>query len=338
MLDGLLAEAVARHLPDGLPVATFVSGGIDSTLLAHYARRLRPEAPGYFLGGFASPDYPFAAAYAHRSGLDLRLVDLPSSSDDLEAILPDLVGAAETFEPEVVRDGYCNWMLAKAVHHDGFRVVLAGEGADELFAGYRPLEIGFDHSEAVGRDLRRQTLEQMGQTNLQRLDRCAMRFEVEARVPFLDPIVVRAALSFKAADLVRQDGGDPVGKQPLRALYDLYPEALPAEIGRRTKLGLHIGCGLDRSADVSPWRELAETRINDSQYRDELRRLTAFNVRNKEELLYLLALERRMDVHRVPHLKRRSLLQTPSHVEAAVRAVESSTRRLSAPPRAGDLR
>jgi asparagine synthase (glutamine-hydrolysing) len=178
-LDATLSEAVERHLPSDLPVATFLSGGIDSTLIAHYARRLRPEAPGYFLGGSSSPDFPYAAAFAERSALDLRLVELPSSPDDLEQVLPDLAVAVEAFEPEVLREAYCNWLLAQAVQRDGYRVVLAGEGADELFAGYRPLEVGFAHSEAAGRDLRRQTLEQMGQTNLQRLDRCTMRFQVE---------------------------------------------------------------------------------------------------------------------------------------------------------------
>ena len=71
-LDKILADAVARRMPPGLPVATLFSGGIDSTLIAHYTRRFRPEAPGYFVGGTDAPDYPFAAAYAERSGLDLR--------------------------------------------------------------------------------------------------------------------------------------------------------------------------------------------------------------------------------------------------------------------------
>ncbi len=55
-------------MPPGLPVATLFSGGIDSTLIAHYARRFRPEAPGYFVGGTDAPDYPFAAAYAEQTG------------------------------------------------------------------------------------------------------------------------------------------------------------------------------------------------------------------------------------------------------------------------------
>ena len=226
-LDALLSKAIERHLPSDLPFATFLSGGIDSTLLAHYAHRLRPEAPGYFLGGPSSPDYTYAAAFAERSGLDLRLVALPSSPADLERVLPELVGTVEAFEPEVLRDAYCNRLLAEAVHRDGYRVVLAGEGADELFAGYRPLEVGFAHSESVGRDLRRQTLEQMGETNLQRLDRCTMRFQVEARVPFLDPAVVQAAFSFGAGDLVTRWAGEPTGKQPFRELYRLHPDRLP---------------------------------------------------------------------------------------------------------------
>jgi asparagine synthase (glutamine-hydrolysing) len=65
-LDALLAAAVHRRLPPGLPVAAMFSGGIDSTLVIHYARQLRPATPGYFLGGPKAPDYSFAARYADR--------------------------------------------------------------------------------------------------------------------------------------------------------------------------------------------------------------------------------------------------------------------------------
>lgn len=72
--------------------------------------------------------------------------------------LPALVETVEPFEPEVLRDAYCNWLLSRAVHRDGYRIVLAGEDADELFAGYPLLEFGFAHGEAVGRSLRGRTL------------------------------------------------------------------------------------------------------------------------------------------------------------------------------------
>ena len=77
MLDAILAEAVRVRLPPDLPVATLFSGGIDSTLVAHYVRQHRSDAPAYFVGNTKAPDYPFAAEYADRVGLDLRVV--PSS-------------------------------------------------------------------------------------------------------------------------------------------------------------------------------------------------------------------------------------------------------------------
>ena len=81
VLDRLLREAVRVRLPEGLPVATLFSGGIDSTLVAHYARQFRPEAPGYFVGGESAPDYRYAAEYAARTGFDLRLVPFEPDSD-----------------------------------------------------------------------------------------------------------------------------------------------------------------------------------------------------------------------------------------------------------------
>lgn len=73
-LDAILCEAVRSRLPDNLPVAALFSGGIDSTLLVHYARRFRPDMPGYFIGGRDAPDYAYARAYADRTGFDMREV------------------------------------------------------------------------------------------------------------------------------------------------------------------------------------------------------------------------------------------------------------------------
>jgi hypothetical protein len=87
---------------------------------------------------------------------------------------------------------------------------------------------------------------------------------------------------------------------------------------------LHIGCGLDRTADDSPWRGLAERRLSDTDFEEESRRLADFQIRNKEDLMNLLALESRLDVHRVPHLKRRSMLRAPDEVAAAIGARDLS--------------
>jgi len=310
-LDKLLAEAVRIRIPPDLPIAMMFSGGIDSTLVAHYARRTRPNIASYFLGDDRSPDYAYAALFADMAGLDLRRVALDDAAENLATNVDAVVTAAETFEPSVVRDGLCNFLLARRIHEDGFRVALCGEGADELFAGYEPLELAFQDSETAGRILQQQTLATMHKTNLQRLDRLGMRFSVEVREPFLDRSVIRYALGLPAQELVRSDAALPIGKAPLRAIWDLYPDTLPSEIRYRQKIPMHMGSGLDTSQRQSPWIEYAEATVSDREFVDGRLRFAAFDPRTKEEFLYLDRLSRSLDLDRVPHLTARPRVRMP---------------------------
>jgi len=311
-LDRILREAVESHLPPDLPFALMFSGGVDSTLIAHYARCAQPEAPGYFLGTRDAPDFPFAASYAERTGFDLRLVGFDGAGTDIAALIPDVVAAVETFEPSVVREGLCSFLLARRIHADGFRVALGGEGADELFAGYVPLELAFAEGEAAGEFVREQCLVDMHRSNLQRIDRCAMRFQLEVRVPFLDPTVTGYALGLGATALVRNVDGRPRGKMPLREIYDLYPAELPAAIRDRVKLAQHVGTGFDRSQTASPWIDFAESVLSDRAFEDGRKCFAAYDIGSKEELLYIVALARTMDIGRVPHLRDRMRLRMPA--------------------------
>jgi asparagine synthase (glutamine-hydrolysing) len=310
-LDKLLAEAVRIRVPPDLPIAMMFSGGIDSTLVAHYARRVRPNIASYFLGDDRSPDYAYAALFADMAGLDLRRVALVDADESLATTIDAVVTAAETFEPSAVRDGLCNFLLARRIHADGFRVALCGEGADELFAGYEPLELAFQDSETAGRILQQQTLAIMHKTNLQRLDRLGMRFGVEVREPFLDRSVIRHALGLPAQELVKSHAGFPMGKAPLRAIWDLYPDTLPSEIRYRQKTPMHMGSGLDKSQRQSPLIEYAEATISDRELADGKLRFAAFDVRTKEEFLYLDRLSRTLDLDRVPHLTARPRIKMP---------------------------
>ena len=139
-LDRLLAAAVHCRVPPDLPFALMFSGGIDSTLVAHYARQIRPEAPAYFLGDPNVPDYEHAVRYAGMTALDLRFVSLESASLDKPGMIREIAVITESFEPEVIRGSLCTYLLSQRIHRDGYRVALCGEGADELFAGYIPLE------------------------------------------------------------------------------------------------------------------------------------------------------------------------------------------------------
>jgi asparagine synthase (glutamine-hydrolysing) len=138
-----------------------------------------------------------------------------------------------------------------------------------------------------------------------------MHHQLEAREPFLDATVVDYALSLAAADHVQQVNGHPQGKAALRSLYDLYPNQLPTDIRDRRKLPLNEGAGLDAAHNDSPWIAFANEIVSDAALIDGQARFPAFDLRTKEELLYLDRLAMTLDVSRVPHLTTRARLQFP---------------------------
>jgi len=310
-LDMILSEAVRRRLPQDIPVATLLSGGIDSTLVAHYARRFRPEMPGYFLGSAAAPDFKYVTSYAEASGIDLRIVPFDENSDSMFSSIGKIVTVSESFEPNVVRGALCSYLVSKKIHEDGFRVALCGEGADELFGGYLPLEYGFLESNEVGRGIRQECLEMMHRTSLQRVDRSSMRFQLEVREPFLDIAVVAHCLDLDASALVTEVDHEPVGKLPLRELYNLYPDQLPALIRDRRKIPFDEGAGLDLSLAGSALMQRFDEAISDTDFTDGKFEFSEFDIQTKEELYYIWKLTEKMDVRRVPHLRERTRIALP---------------------------
>jgi asparagine synthase (glutamine-hydrolysing) len=147
---------------------------------------------------------------------------------------------------------------------------------------------------------------------LQRLDRCSMRFGLEAREPFLDPEIAIYALGLGAGDLIGDVNGAPQGKAALRSLWSLYPGEIPEAIRDRRKSPLHVGSGFDRSQKNSPWIDFAEAAISDADFAEGRKRFARFDLRSKEELLYLMKLAECFDVFRVPHLTARPRLRFPA--------------------------
>lgn len=310
-LDRLLSEAVRVRIPPKLPVATLFSGGIDSTLVAHYMRRFQPKAPGYFVGSETAPDYRYAAEYAGRTGFDLRMVPFDADSDETFARLEEVVAVTESFEPNLVRGAVCSLAVAESIHKDGIRVALCGEGADELFCGYAPLEIAFQEDAAAGRAIRAECLSLMHRVSLQRVDRCSMRYQVETREPFLDPSVANYALDLDGVALVREAGGRAVGKHILRDIYNLYPNELPATIRDRTKVPFGEGAGIDASPETSSWKMRFNEAISDRDLLEGRVEFAPFNIQNKEELFYIRKLAQSLDINRVPHLRDRAWISFP---------------------------
>jgi asparagine synthase (glutamine-hydrolysing) len=308
-LDRILAEAVRIRMPPNLPVAALFSGGIDSTLVMHYARRFCPTMPGYIAVGSIAPDHIYAKRYADETGLDLREVAIEAHCAKTLPLIETVVDTVETFEPAVIRPSLHTYLLSQRIHQDGFRVALCGEGADELFAGYSPLEQAFTQPNGDGRQMRKQCLDMMHRANLQRVDRCSMQFQLEIREPFLDQSVVGYASELDQSALVKQTADAPVGKAPLRALYDLYPSELPACIRDRQKMLFHEG--VDGDVEGSGWLDLFETAVSDADFDDGQREFADYEIATKEELFYLRTLAAKMDVKRIPHLRGRLRLDMP---------------------------
>lgn len=132
-LRAALERAVTRRLRTDVPTGLLFSSGLDSATVAAIARA-RTELPAFTLG-FADPRYDESTqARAHARRLDLDLEVLPVADDELAARLPETIRALE-FAPI---NAHCvaRYSLAQHVRARGIKVVLTGEGSDELFAGY----------------------------------------------------------------------------------------------------------------------------------------------------------------------------------------------------------
>jgi asparagine synthase (glutamine-hydrolysing) len=134
-LESLMRQAVERRLRGDVPVVSYISGGLDSTVILGLSSRQRGSAVPSFTIGLdnAGPDERSHARESART-LGSPLSTITMNRGDIVAAYPELIRAAEG--PVMDSSAACLMRLARAVHDQGYRVVLTGEGADEALAGY----------------------------------------------------------------------------------------------------------------------------------------------------------------------------------------------------------
>ena len=134
-LEHLMRQAVERRLRGDVPVVSYISGGLDSTVVLGLSSRQRGAAVPSFTIGLdrAGPDER-ANATESAAALGSRLTTVTMNRAEIVAAYPELIRAAEG--PVMDSSCSCLMRLARAVHDQGFKVVLTGEGADEALAGY----------------------------------------------------------------------------------------------------------------------------------------------------------------------------------------------------------
>ena len=269
-----LVHAVERQLMGDVPVGVFLSGGLDSSLVAAIAARVL-AARGERLQTFAvgtpgSPDLAAARRVAEHVGAEHR--EATYTAADALAVLPTVVRAIESFDPGLVRSAVPNFLLA-AFTARHVKVVLTGEGADELFAGYDYLR-DFTDAQDLHAELVR-TVCGLHSLNLQRCDRVTMAHGLEARVPFLDREVIDWALR-----LAPEAKLAPAGVPEKRLLREAFEGWLPHDLLWRDKAEFGDGSG---ARDVLS--EAVVTPIGDDAFARE-RHAVDPPLRTKEELAY----------------------------------------------------
>lgn len=236
-----LEQSVERRLIADVPVGAFLSGGLDSSAIAAIARSRVDRLHTFAVGLEGSDDLVAARAVAEH--LDTDHHEYVIGLDEVAAELPAIVAALESFDQDLVRSAVPTWFCARlAAEH--VKVIVTGEGADELFAGYRyHRDIARAHGpEGLRAELHR-SVTALHDVNLQRVDRMTMAHSIEGRVPFLDLEMIDVGLSVPVEHKLPPDGPE---KLVLRtAVADLLPDVA----AWRTKAQFDEGTGI---ADVLP--------------------------------------------------------------------------------------
>ncbi|KUL95549.1 asparagine synthetase [Bosea sp. WAO] len=230
-----LEDAVAKWMVADVEVGSFLSGGLDSSIIAALAQKIRVNAgqgplKTFAVGTAGSSDLVAARRVAEHIGSDHH--ELVFSAQDVADNLPHVIYHLESADADLVRSAVPTLFAARLARAH-VKAVLTGEGADELFAGYAYHHGYVDEPRALADELTR-SLGTMHNINLQRVDRMTMAESLEARTPFLDRDLIAFAQSVPAELKLRrtdpeivESTGRTTEKWLLRkACADLLPDDL----------------------------------------------------------------------------------------------------------------
>lgn len=232
----LLGRAVAKRLIGDASTCVLLSGGIDSALIAAFAAERGVRTAYTAVMDRKSKDLARAREAAKMVGLNL--VEVPvrePSDDDLKAVI-DIIEMPHQAQVEI---GWACLALAEAINKDGHKIVLSGEGADELFASYGFAFHGLQKESWA--TYRKRLIYDQCRKNFSRCNKIFMRRGVECRLPFVDRDVVQFCLQLPK-DLVKGDSG----KEEKLVLKDAANGLVPESVRSARKLAFQVGIGLTK--------------------------------------------------------------------------------------------
>ncbi|MFQ5745563.1 MAG: asparagine synthase B, partial [Acidobacteriota bacterium] len=231
-----LERSVTKRLMSDVPLGAFLSGGLDSSIIAALIRPHVDKLHTFSVGIEGSRDLQAARTVANH--LDTVHHEHVLKPEEIAASLSEILFHLESFDQDLVRSAIPCYFAARLASQE-VKVILTGEGADELFAGYRYYR-DYEDPALLQRELRR-SIRSLHNINLQRVDRMTMAHSIEGRVPFLDVEMIELAQTIPPELKLKKNGGPRlVEKWVLRKACE---DLLPAEIVWRYKEQFDEGSG-----------------------------------------------------------------------------------------------
>ena len=285
--DGFMAS-VKRQLMSDVPYGVLLSGGLDSSVVSAIAKlysgkRIEtddthdawwPQLHSFAVGLKGAPDLIKAKEVADHIGTIHHEVDY-TIQEGLDAIR-DVIYYIETYDVTTIRASTPMYLLSRVISSMGIKMVLSGEGADEIFGGYL-----YFHKAPNAKEFHEETVRKLGKLYMYdclRANKSLLAWGVEGRVPFLDKEFLDIAMSIDPA--LKMCPGKTMEKGVVREAFE---DMLPASVAWRQKEQFSDGVGYSW---IDTLKDMTSKMISDEQMAHAAERFPINPPMNKEEYYY----------------------------------------------------
>lgn len=283
-----LEEAVHRQLMSDVPYGVLLSGGLDSTIIAAVTAKFArqriesgdtqeawyPRLHSFAVGLEGSPDLAAARKAADHIGSVHHEIKY-TVQEGLDAI-KDVIYHLETYDVTTIRASTPMYLLARVIKSMGIKMVLSGEGSDELFGGYL-----YFHKAPSAQAFHEETVRKLGKLHLYdclRANKSLMAWGIEGRVPFLDKEFMDVAMTINPKD--KMITPERMEKWVLRKAFE---DLLPESIAWRQKEQFSDGVGYSW---IDTLKQVAEDEVTDEMMANAKFRFPINTPMSKEEYRY----------------------------------------------------
>lgn len=287
-LKKALEDSVHRQLMSDVPYGVLLSGGLDSSIISAITKKFAPnrvesgdmqqawypQLHSFAIGLSGSPDLAAARKVADHIGSVHHEINF-TVQEGLDAIR-DVIYHIETYDVTTVRASTPMYLLARVIKSMGIKMVLSGEGADEIFGGYL-----YFHKAPGPKAFHEETVRKLSKLHLYdclRANKSLAAWGIEGRVPFLDKEFMDVAMQLNPGD--KMAGNGKIEKWILRKTFEGY---LPESIAWRQKEQFSDGVGYTW---IDTLKAVAEEQVSDEQLKDAATRFPINPPMTKEEYRY----------------------------------------------------